>query len=483
LPKWIHIFTKELALFRRRETYALIAGDLLAINLAWVLYYLLRVQSGLFAYTRHDLTFPKMFAPMAVIYVYWLIVFLFYGLYRAWYQASHFDEFSTVVKAVTVGTLILFTASTLFDPPESRNAIMYLIFFYWAILIACVGTGRSTLRFLQRRLFESGIGARPSLIVGTVNEAAELLKAIRNSRNLGFKIYGFVASGAFPVNGELNVPVLGNTSELLKIIEKNNIKEVLVALDSSQHNVLIDIIAKAGLASTNTRVKIMPDLYDVISGQARISQVHGVPLIDVSPHLMQPWEEAMKRTIDIAVSLAILIIGLPLWLLTSFLIVVTSRGTVFYRQQRIGKNGKIFQIVKFRSMYKDAESAGPQWAQKNDPRVTPLGNFLRRTHLDEVPQLFNVLRGEMSLVGPRPERPFFVEQLEKEIPYYRRRLSVRPGITGWYQIKTDKYDENIEDVKQRVKYDFYYIENMSLRLDLKIIFSTAYVMLRGKGQA
>ncbi|HET7153495.1 MAG TPA: sugar transferase [Candidatus Kapabacteria bacterium] len=459
------------------------AGDFIAINLAWVLYYLLRIQSGWFAYTRHDLALPKMLLPMFVVYAFWLIVFLFYGLYRAWYQASHFDEFSTVVKAVTVGSVILFAVSTLLDPPESRNAIIYLILFYWAILVICLGASRSTLRLLQRRLFEMGIGTRPSLVVGTVSKAAELLKAIRSSRNIGFNIYGFVASGAFPVNGELNIPVLGTTAELLGIIEKNNIKEILVALDSSQHNTLVDIIAKAGLASTNTRVKIVPDLYDVISGQARISQVHGVPLIDVSPHLMQPWEEAMKRTIDIGVSLAILLVGLPVWLLLSLLIIVTSKGSVFYKQQRIGKNGRLFQIVKFRSMYDNAESAGPQWAQKNDPRVTPLGNFLRKTHLDEVPQLFNVLRGEMSLVGPRPERPFFVEQLEKDIPYYRRRLSVRPGITGWYQVKTDKYDENIEDVKQRVKYDFYYIENMSLRLDLKIIFSTAYVMLRGKGQA
>ena len=233
----------------------------------------------------------------------------------------------------------------------------------------------------------------------------------------------------------------------------------------------------------NARVKIKPDLYDVISGQAKISQMHGVPLIDVSPRLMQPWEETMKRLLDVIVSLMILIIGLPIWMIVSIIIIFSSPGPLFYKQQRIGKNGKVFQIIKYRSMIKDAEKSGPQWAKKNDPRVTWIGKFLRKSHLDEIPQLINVLRGEMSLVGPRPERPFFAEQLEKEIPSYRRRLAVRPGITGWYQVRTDKYDETLEDVKQRVKYDFYYIENMSLRLDLKIIFSTAYVILRGKGQA
>lgn len=471
-------------MWRRRETYALIAGDCIAINLAWMLYYLLRVQSGLFALSRHDMMgFTYQITPMAAVYGYWFIVFMIYGLYRPWYQASHFDEFSTVFKAITAGTLILFALSTLLEPPESRQPIYYLMFFYWAFVVICVFSMRSALRMLQRRLFDAGIGTRPSIVIGTTDEAAELLKSIRESRNIGLNILGFVSCGIMPVNGELGVPYLGEAGQLGGIIEKFNVKEVVVALDSSQHQTLLDIISQMSIVNSNTRVKIKPDLYDVISGQARISQVHGVPLIDVSPRLMQPWEETMKRAIDIAVALLILIVGFPFWLILSFLIVMTSRGGLFYKQQRVGRDGKVFQIIKFRSMINDAEVAGPQWAQKNDPRVTPIGKILRRSHLDEIPQLINVLSGEMSLVGPRPERPFFANQLEKDIPYYRRRLLVRPGITGWYQVRTDKYDENIDDVKQRVKFDFYYIENMSLRLDLKIIFSTVYVMLRGKGQA
>jgi len=469
--------------WRRRETYALVAGDCIAINIAWILYYMLRIQSGLFPLTRHDMGIAHQFIPMAVVYCGWFLMFSIYGLYRPWYQASHFDEFSTLFKSVTIGTLLIFIFTSILEPPEARQPVYYLIFFYWLLMIVCVEGMRAILRRVQRRLFDSGIGTRASIVVGTIDEAAELLTAIRRSRNIGLNILGFVSTDVIPTTGAPTIPYLGAAHDLRNIIEKNSVKEVLVALDSSQHRTLLDIIAQTIIANPNVRVKIMPDLYDVISGQARISQMHGVPLIDVSPRLMQPWEETTKRVIDIFVSLAILVVGFPIWLLISLLVVLTSAGPVFYKQHRIGKNGKEFQILKFRSMKNNAESAGPQWAQKNDPRVTKVGKFLRKSHLDEIPQLLNVLRGEMSLVGPRPERTFFAEQLEKEIPYYRRRLAVRPGITGWYQVQTDKYDETIDDVKQRVKYDFYYIENMSLRLDIKIIFSTAYVMLRGKGQA
>jgi exopolysaccharide biosynthesis polyprenyl glycosylphosphotransferase len=198
---------------------------------------------------------------------------------------------------------------------------------------------------------------------------------------------------------------------------------------------------------------------------------------------MRPWEEAAKRGMDIMTSLIILIAGLPLWILVALGVGLTSRGPIIYSQGRMGKNGLPFKIFKFRSMTIDAEKDGPQWAQKNDPRVTTFGKFIRKVHLDEVPQFWNVLKGDMSLVGPRPEREYFVEQLSKEIPYYRRRLKVRPGITGLFQAMVYKYDENLEDVRNKLKYDLMYIESMSFRLDLKIIFRTAYMMFKGKGQA
>jgi exopolysaccharide biosynthesis polyprenyl glycosylphosphotransferase len=254
---------------------------------------------------------------------------------------------------------------------------------------------------------------------------------------------------------------------------------VLVALDSADHDRLLDIIGKCN--GHKVSIKIMPDLYDIISGQARTNQIYGFPLIEITPQLMPPWEEATKRLIDVVVSALVLIVGLPLWLLVAVVIKLDSRGPALYRQERVGKDGAPFNIIKFRSMQKDAERKGPQWAGHRDPRVTRCGKILRQLHLDEIPQMINILKGDMSLIGPRPERPVFVQKLLQEIPLYHRRLKVRPGLTGWAQVK-HKYDETIDDVKKKVQYDLFYIENMSLRMDFKIILNTAYHVLLGRGR-
>jgi exopolysaccharide biosynthesis polyprenyl glycosylphosphotransferase len=252
-----------------------------------------------------------------------------------------------------------------------------------------------------------------------------------------------------------------------------------VGLDSREHDLLLEIIRLCN--GHDVGMKIIPDLYDIVSGQARINSIYGFPLIEVMPELMKPWEEAMKRVVDVTVAGAILLVGLPVWILVAAAIKIDSRGPVLYRQERLGRNGTPFVMVKFRSMFVEAEKqSGPKWAEQNDPRVTRIGKIIRRMHIDEVPQFFNVLVGHMSLVGPRPERSYFVEQLEQDLPLYRRRLKVRPGITGWAQIKY-RYDQSVEDVRTKLKYDLFYIENMSWRMDLKILFNTLYVMLRGKG--
>jgi exopolysaccharide biosynthesis polyprenyl glycosylphosphotransferase len=254
---------------------------------------------------------------------------------------------------------------------------------------------------------------------------------------------------------------------------------VIIALDRENTDILIDVMAKSDIK--NISLKIVPDLYDILSGQARTSQIYGIPLIDIMPQLMPEWEKKLKRIIDILVSLLILMISSPVILLAAIAIKLDSEGSVLFKQERCGQNGKLFKIYKFRSMRKDAEkSTGPVWSQKGDPRITRVGKILRTLRIDEIPQFLNVLKGEMSIVGPRPERPYFVEMLSLEIPYYQRRLKVRPGITGWAQVK-HKYDETIEDVKTKLRYDLFYIENMSLRMDFKILFRTIFVVLFGKG--
>jgi len=276
------------------------------------------------------------------------------------------------------------------------------------------------------------------------------------------------------------VPLLGAIADLPEVVQNNHVEEILIALENKDRKKIYDVISKTdGLP---VRLKIMPDLYSIITGQVRTNQIYGFPLIEILPQLMPTWEKRVKRLIDVLVSTVVLVVGAPVWLVVALLIKMDSPGPVIYSQDRVGQHGKIFRIYKFRSMIKDAEKmTGPKWAEKDDPRITRVGKWIRKLRIDEVPQFWNVLKGEMSLVGPRPERPYFVEKLKKELPLYSRRLRVRPGITGWAQIK-GAYDASIDDVKQKLQYDLFYLENMSLRMDLKIILNTIYVMLIGKGQ-
>lgn len=452
--------------------------DLFTISFAWTLYYWVRVRSGWLTYTIE----PDFWLPMAVLAVYWLIIFFFFGLYRSWYAKSRFDEFASIFRATAFGVLFLFFA--IFVDDEGSGSPLHmrlLIVIYWMMTFSLVGLGRFSLHTFQRRLLEAGIGAHNTLIVGWATKGRELFDVVSRYPALGYNVIGFVAvteeTGHTDHKG---IPVLGTLRNLPEVIDMHEVKDVLIALDSSEHDKLLDVISSCN--SHEVSLKIIPDLYDIISGQARTNQIYGFPLIEIMPEIMQPWELALKRTLDIVVSATILFLGLPIWLLVSLAIRLDSKGPVFYSQERVGKDERRFRIIKFRSMGEDAEVAsGPVWANKEDPRVTNVGKVLRKLRLDEIPQLVNVLDGDMSLVGPRPERPFFVEQLSKEIPLYKRRLKVRPGITGWAQVK-HKYDESIDDVRKKVQYDLFYIENMSLRMDFKILLNTIAVVFLGKGR-
>jgi exopolysaccharide biosynthesis polyprenyl glycosylphosphotransferase len=354
---------------------------------------------------------------------------------------------------------------------------------YWLMLFGLVTIGRLGIRAAQKRLLEAGVGARNTVIVGWSRKAHDLCDMILRYPALGYQVVGFVTPRQIRSKNKRvyrNVPAIGTLAELPILLDTHHVKEVLVGLDSTEHDLLLDIIRSCN--GHEVGMKIIPDLYDIVSGQARINSIYGFPLIEVMPELMKPWEEAMKRVVDVLAASVILLAGSPLWILVAVAIKLDSPGPVFYRQDRLGRNGIAFAMLKFRSMHAEAErQSGPKWAEKNDPRVTRVGKIIRRVHIDEVPQLINVLLGHMSLVGPRPERAYFVEKLEKDLPLYRRRLKVRPGITGWAQIKY-RYDQSLDDVRTKLKYDLFYIENMSWRLDLKILFNTLVVLLRGKGQ-
>lgn len=425
---------------------------------------------------------PAFWMPALAIYLYWFIVFFTVGMYRTWSSTSRFDELTTLFKASFVGIFMLFflifmdDAST--EDPSSKSR--YLIFIYWALFLAFTGSGRLFMRSFQRGLVIRGYGRRNALIVGFNPRANNLHDQILLHKALGIDVVGYVAVDRDNIGKEYKgIKVIACVNEITEIIDRFDIREIIIAVDKQHNDVILDVFGKCD--SKNLSIKIVADLYEIISGQARMHPLYGFPLIDIMPQLMPEWERKAKRVLDIVVALFLLILSSPITLITSLAIKLDSHGPVLYKQERSGLNGKPFYILKFRSMRQDAEKAtGPVWSQKNDPRITKVGAFIRKVRIDEIPQMVNVLKGEMSLVGPRPERPFFVEKLSEEIPLYKKRLRVRPGITGWAQVK-HKYDESIEDVKMKLKYDLYYIENMSIRMDLRILFRTIFVVLFGKG--
>lgn len=465
---------------KRIERILVMLLDVLTINLAYLTFYILRaIVAG------HGLPGEMDFISMVFLSVFWIVAFAISGLYRSWYAQSRVDEVITVARVASIGVLVLFFLFMLVRVEGFAISTALAFVAYWSCFLLFVGAGRFLFRTLQRNLLAKGIGTRNTVIVGLTGKALELREMVLRHPLLGYKLVGFVDADGKKTKSQIpsralgSIPVLGKLDDLPDILHRYHVSEVLVGLDSHEHDKLLELLRFCN--GREIGVKIMSDMYDIVSGQARVNSIYGVPLIDVRPEIMKPWEEVLKRTVDIIVSLMILLVGLPLWILIAAAIKITSKGPVFYRQQRVGKNGRVFKMLKFRSMVTDAErETGPQWARRNDPRVTRVGRILRRLHLDEAPQFINVLKGDMSLVGPRPERPYFVEKLSQQIPLYHRRHKVRPGITGWAQIK-HTYDQSIDDVRTKLKYDFYYIENMSWRLDLKILLLTFLAMMRGKG--
>ncbi|MBN2411858.1 undecaprenyl-phosphate glucose phosphotransferase [candidate division KSB1 bacterium] len=461
------------------EKVLLIFIDLITVNIAFFCLLRLRSSADLFV----EQGFSIRLQISMIIFVFWFLLFLFFGLYRSWYTKSRFDEVLSVFKAVSFGLLLIFLLtfepeSDLKNPPTLGRL---LIFSYWFIMLIFVGGGRLLLHTLQRKLLERGIWQKNTLIIGWNDKAKDLADRIEKYPALGYKVVGFISLSRKEVNDTYkHLSVLGHLSKLEEIVTQYHVEEVIISLGKSSQKSVLTVIANC--EHLPVHIKIEPDLYNIILGQARTQQIYGFPLIEIYPELMQPWERQVKRIMDLSISFITLLLLSPLFILVALIIKLESSGPVFFKQKRVGKGGRIFTVYKFRSMVRDAEKmTGPVWAGEKDPRITRFGRIMRKLRIDEFPQLLNVLYGQMSIVGPRPERPYFVDRLKRDYPFYTRRLRVKPGITGWAQVKGE-YDTTIEQAKEKLAYDLYYIDNISLSLDLRILFFTVLVVIRGKGQ-
>jgi len=401
-------------------------------------------------------------------------VFLVSRLYRLTRMGSRIDEFYSIFRASTVGTLVGVAFSSLLfkNSPVGLDYSRGMILYGWALTIIFITVGRVVQGQLRNRLRRAGWGCDRVLIVGTGDVGQMILQKIQSNPALGYQVIGMVTTDGAS-DEPLGAPLLGNAGDLAPLIDEYQVDEVIIALPEATHQEILMLISECERGKA--LIKVYPDVFQIMASQVSIGDLGGLPLLTVRDVALRGWRRVAKRALDIVVSAIGLVIVSPFMMFMAVLIKLDSPGPVFYAQERMGLDARSFKMLKFRSMRQDAETGGPGWTVEDDPRVTRLGRIIRRINIDELPQLINVLLGEMSLVGPRPERPVYVNQFRRSIPRYMDRHWEKAGMTGWAQVNGLRGDTSIAE---RTKYDLWYIENWSLLLDIKILLRTAFNIFR-----
>jgi Undecaprenyl-phosphate glucose phosphotransferase len=442
--------------------------DLFFISLAWFLAYLLRFEARFVGVTKDVPTWGQHLPLLAIILFVCGVVFNLMGLYRTKRISSLSVEIFDLIKAMTISILVFVFLTYFFKEYRySRLTILY----FWSLSILFIGLSRAYARHVLRSLRRKGLNLRFALILGEKDLGQKLVQSFHAHPELGLKAIGFLSDSREKVGRIIEgVKVVGTYEDLHQVLQKGGIDQVFIALPFHLHDKIRDILAS--LRNELVNIKVVSDLYDFITLRGGVEELDGLPIINIQDTPLLGWGKIAKRAMDIVLSsVGFIVLSLPMGLI-ALLIKVMSPGPVLFKQNRMGFDGEIFEMLKFRSMVVDAErETGSVWAKPDDPRRTPIGKILRKTSLDELPQLFNVLKGEMSLVGPRPERPELIEKFKDIIPNYMLRHKIKAGLTGWAQVNGWRGNTSLE---RRIEHDLYYIENWSISFDLRILFMTLW---------
>ncbi len=460
---------------RRSTVFFLLIDWLCAIG-AWVLFYYLRkvLVEGVPFNVGDSFFYGIIFIP-----VLWLILYYLQGTYQNVKRLYRFKLLGLTFSSSLIGSVLIFFTFLLDDEISGYQMYYKSVFLLFVSHFLVTLIPRLVFITLLVRRIHLGKDGFTTLLIGGSDKAVEIYNEMIQLPKGVNKFIGFVNLNGVDRYLEAQLPYLGHADHLEKVLSDHQIEEVIIALESTEHDKLRSIISR--IDESNVVIKILPDMYDILAGSVKMTNIFGALLIEVNEETMPFWQQAIKRFLDIVFSVIAIVLLLPVYLILAIAVKLSSPGPIFFTQERVGLNGKPFKIIKYRTMYVNSEKNGPQLSSSNDPRITPIGRFLRKTRLDEFPQFLNVLLGDMSLVGPRPERQFYIDQIVQIEPQYLHLNKVRPGITSWGQVKYG-YAENVDQMLQRMKFDLLYMKNRTLALDFKIMLYTVLIIFKGSGK-
>lgn len=462
---------------KNTRTFLFIWLDFLSAMFAWALFYFFRKTAiEELAFEVNDtFYYGILFMPFA-----WLGLYALQGTYIDVKRLYRTNTFTLTFLGSLIGTTVIFFVFLLDDSIQGYAKYYKLFFYLFAIHFFLTLVFRLIFVSIQVHRIHSRNDGFKTILLGGSEKAVKIYQEIKDApKGTGSNFIGFVNLNGIDKLLENELPYLGHVDDLVAILNTNEVEEVIIALESTEHKRLSSIVAR--LTGSGLKIKVLPDMYDILSGSVQMTNIFGVILLELSSSKMPIWQKSIKRMFDILFSIVAIICLLPVYITLSILVKFSSAGPIFFRQERIGLNGVPFQIIKFRTMYVDAEANGPQLSSSMDARITPAGRIMRKMRLDEFPQFFNVILGDMSLVGPRPERQYFIDKIVEREPQFLHLTTVRPGITSWGQVKFG-YAESVDQMIQRMKFDLLYLKNMSLALDFKIMLYTILVVIKAKGK-